>query len=145
MPLFAYTARDSSGAASNGTVEAASIQEVSSMLRSQGKFPTSVTEAAEERESAKRTVAVGSRGIKIPRADLIHFSQQLAIMVETGVTLSDALDCIAQQTVKPHTKALVSDLIDTVRGGTDFSAALQRHPRSFPRLYVSLVKASEKS
>jgi type IV pilus assembly protein PilC len=143
--LFAFTARDSSGAASNGTLEAASIQEVSSMLRSQGKFPTSVTEAAEEREAARRTIAVGSRGIKIARSELIQFSQQLAIMVETGVTLPDALDCIAQQTVKPTTKALVADLIDTVRGGTDFSTALQRHPRSFPRLYVSLVKASEKS
>lgn len=146
MPKFAYTARDSSGAASNGTMEAASIQEVSSILRAQGKFPTSVTPAKEEKqESNAGNVEVGARGIKISRAELIQFSQQLAIMVETGVTLSDAMECIVQQTVKPHTKALVSDLLEQVRAGCDFSAALQRHPRSFPRLYVSLVKASEKS
>jgi type IV pilus assembly protein PilC len=147
MSKFAYTARDSSGVASNGTIEAASIQEVSSMLRAQGMYPTSVNPVVDDNEdtSVRGTVAMGARGIKIGRAELIQFSQQLAIMVETGVTLSDALDCIHQQTIKPHTKALVADLIETVRGGSDFSTALQRHPRSFPRLYVSLVKASEKS
>lgn len=146
MAKFAYTARDSSGAASNGTMEAASQQEVSSMLRAQGKFPTSVIPAKEDKqESSQSTVVVGDRGIKISRAELIQFSQQLAIMVETGVTLADAMDCIVQQTVKPNTKALVRDLLDNVKSGSDFSSALQRHPRSFPRLYVSLVKASEKS
>ena len=79
------------------------------------------------------------------RADIIQFSTQLAIMVETGVTLVEALDCIATQATKPNVKRLVEDLNSTVRAGNDLSSALARHPRSFPRLYVALIRAAEKS
>ncbi len=143
MAKYNFTARDSSGAASTGVLEADSITAVSQILRSQGKYATAVT--AQKDETSLSTVAVGARGIKIPRGELIQFSMQLAIMVDTGVTLADALECISQQTVKPQAKALVVDLLDTVKGGVDFSTALLRHPRTFPRLYVALIKASEKS
>jgi type IV pilus assembly protein PilC len=66
-------------------------------------------------------------------------------MLETGVTLLEALDCIAAQSHKPNVKRLVEDLSTQVQGGIDFSAALGRHPRSFPRLYIAIIKASERS
>jgi len=147
MPKYTFTARDSSGAAATGVLEADSLSAVSAMLRSQGKYATSIAPVAEEkaRSSGPASILSGQRGIKISRPELIQFSMQLAIMVETGVTLSDALECIAQQTVKPQAKALVQDLLATVRAGTDFSTALQHHPRSFPTLYIALIKASERS
>lgn len=143
MAKFNFTARDSSGAASNGVLEAESVTAVSQMLRAQGKYATAVTPVKDD--SVLPSVTVGAKGIKIPRSELIQFSMQLSIMVDTGVTLADALECIAQQTIKPQSKALVIDLLDTVKGGVDFSAALQKHPRSFPRLYIALIKASERS
>ncbi len=143
MAKFTFTARDNTGAAATGVMEADSITAVSQILRAQGKYPTAVKPV--EEEVSGPAISVGVRGIKIPRSELIQFSMQLAIMVETGVTLADALDCISQQTVKPLSKAIVTDLLETVRGGSDFSTALQRHPRSFPRLYVALIKASERS
>ncbi len=79
------------------------------------------------------------------RKDLIHVSTQLAIMIDTGVTLSDALDCIAAQSEKPNVKRIVQDVCQEVQAGVDFSTALQRHPRAFPRLFVALISASEKS
>jgi type IV pilus assembly protein PilC len=66
-------------------------------------------------------------------------------MLETGVTLIEALDCIGAQTDDPRLKKLVLDLSTHVQSGTDFSSALARHPRSFPRLYIALIRASEKS
>jgi type IV pilus assembly protein PilC len=86
-----------------------------------------------------------ARGIKISRADVIQIAQQLSIMIETGVTLAEALDCIAAQAVKPNVKRLVEDLALEVQTGTDFSSALSRHPRSFPRIFVALIRAAEKS
>jgi type IV pilus assembly protein PilC len=146
MPTFAYTARDERGAAVNGTVQAESIAEVTQQLRAAGKYPVSVrpigspgAAAASPTDSTRRS------GIRIPRADVIQFSQQLAIMIETGVTLSEALDCIAAQTFKPNVKRLVQDLLQHVQGGSDFSSACARHPRSFPRVFVALIKAAEKS
>ncbi|HEY7091258.1 MAG TPA: type II secretion system F family protein [Tepidisphaeraceae bacterium] len=142
MPIFAYTARDERGAPVNGTLEASSVNEVSQQLRASGKYPVSVRPISGSQETSAPVV---SAGIKVPRKDVIHFAQQLAVMVETGVTLSEALDCIAAQTIKPNMKQLVEDLSASVQGGSDFSTALGRHPRSFPRIFVALVKAAEKS
>lgn len=142
MPQFTYTARDSHGAATSGTITAQSVAEASHQLRADGKYPTAIHPAIED---TLPNGGAGEPGKRMSRADVIQFSNQLAIMVETGVTLSEALDCIAQQCEKHNVKALVEDVARHVQGGGEFSAALARHPRSFPRLYIALIKASEKS
>ena len=142
MPTFAYTARDSAGAAASGTLIADSLQDVHRMLRADGKYPTGVQLAS---EAAGPTGSVGARGIKISRADLIQISTQLSIMVETGVQITEALECIATQAEKPNVARLAADLNRQVQSGSDLSSALARHPRSFPRLFVALIAASEKS
>jgi type IV pilus assembly protein PilC len=149
MPTFAYSARDGSGNLVNGTVIAASVVEASRALRAEGKYPTAVN-PTEVGAAAATSAGAGGVGpelpnVRITRDDVIQFSTQLAIMVETGVTLSEALDCIASQTERPNVKRLIDDVARQVQGGADFSAALARHPRSFPRLYVALIRASEKS
>src|SRR5437868_6980977 len=145
MATFIYTARDSSGNPTNGTVSAASADEVTQLLRREGKYLTSIQAIdAGSSPSDGTPVVVGNKGIKLGRAEIIQLSTQLAIMIETGVTLSEALDCIAAQSEKPRFKALVEDVAKSVSHGTDLSLALARHPRSFPRLYVALIRAAEK-
>lgn len=150
MPAYAYTARDASGSPLSGTLVADSVTHVQQLLRAEGKYPTSIRSAAEAAAAAAGATtaaepADATANIKIPRADVISISQQLAIMVETGVPLSDALDCIAQQCEKPNVRRLVEDLSRRVQEGRDLSSALNRHPRSFPRLFIALIRASEKS
>jgi type IV pilus assembly protein PilC len=125
-----------------------SIAEVSKMLRGEGKYATSIQPA--EHSSAGVNSNAGkagqaARGIKVSRAEVIQMATQLSIMVDTGVTLSEALDCIAAQAETPNMKALLMDLSQQVQAGGDFSKACSRHPRSFPRVFIALIKASEKS
>lgn len=143
MATFAFTARDQSGLSAAGTLSADSIAEVTQLLRAEGKYPISVRPAGDAGAAASGP-STGAN-IRISRADVIQFATQLAVMTETGVTLSEALECIAAQSVKPQVKTLVADVSAQVHGGVDFSAALARHPRSFPRLFIALIKASEKS
>jgi type IV pilus assembly protein PilC len=146
MQTYAYAARDSSGAAVSGSLVASSIGEVTQILRRDGKYPISIQQGADPAAAgASGGVTFGHGGIKIPRADVIQLSTQLSIMVETGVTLSDALECISMQSQKPKVKALLDDVVNNVRSGNDLSMALSRHERSFPRLYIALIRASEKS
>jgi type IV pilus assembly protein PilC len=140
VPTFAYTARDSAGSPLNGTLIADTIDAAVAALRGEGKYPTSVAPA----QAAAKPIAIGF-GSRLSRKDLIHTATQIQIMLETGVTLSDALDCIAQQSEKPHVKKIMDDIRAQVQGGSTFSAALARHPRSFPRLFISLMAASERS
>ncbi len=83
--------------------------------------------------------------VRVKRDEVIFFANQLAVMVDTGVTLSEGLDAIADQTTTPVFKAVVTDLSEQVKGGVEFSAALQRYPRVFSELFVSLMRASEAS
>ncbi len=152
MPTFVYTARDNAGSPVSGQLVAETVAEVTQLLRRDGKYPTSVRLAddrADDRpyasSAASAPASTAQAGVRVSRAEVIQLSTQLAIMLETGVTLIEALDCIAAQLEKPHVRSLVEDLSTQVQGGTDFSTALARHPRSFPRLYVAMIKASEKS
>ncbi len=146
MPTYAYTARDGSGAALSGTLVANSVNEITQMLRNDGKYPVSIKPATAVANNAGAAAGpISDKGIKISRAEVIQIATQLSIMIETGVTLSEALDCVSMQVNKPKVKRLLDDLTQQVRGGGDFSSALARHPRSFPRLFTALIKASERT
>jgi type IV pilus assembly protein PilC len=142
MPTFMFTARDRAGTLFNGSMVADSTAAAVESLRAEGKYPTSLTSAE---ESAPRRLLSWAPAARLTRKDLLQFATQLAVMVETGVTLSDALDSIASQSHKPPAKKVIEDLCRRVQDGDTFSSALIRHPRSFPRLMVALVAASEKS
>jgi type II secretory pathway component PulF len=141
MPSFAYSARDSAGAPLNGTLVAESIAHAGQMIRAEGKYPTSIRPA----ELAPEPDRLRPRGARMSRKDLIHVGTQLAIMIDTGVTLSESLECIASQSDKPNVKKIIEEVCQDVRAGLDFSTAMQKHPRAFPRLFVALITASEKS
>jgi len=142
MTTFVYTARDAAGRQVSGTLAAPNIGEVLQTLRAEGKYPVSVRPADQD---SKAAAFLPTGGVKIPRADVIQLSTQLAIMLETGVNLTEALDCIAKQSEKPRVRLIVGDLCEQLQAGNSFSDALARHPRSFPTLYVALIRASEKS
>ncbi len=83
--------------------------------------------------------------IKVKSAELIMFTNQLSIMLDSGVVLSDALDVIAQQTDGKEFKAILNDISETVKAGDNFSGALSKYPKVFSKMFLSMVKASEAS
>jgi type IV pilus assembly protein PilC len=84
-------------------------------------------------------------GGRIRRDDVIYFASQLAVMVDTGVPLSEALDAIARQSENTGLGAMAWEIRREIEGGTEFSAALASRTRIFGSLFVALVKASEAS
>jgi type IV pilus assembly protein PilC len=141
MTTFAYSARDQTGLAVSGTLVAESAERAGQMIRAEGKYPTAIKPTGASAEVG----LIRPGGSRMSRKDLIQIATQLAIMIDTGVTLNDALDCISAQSEKPNVKRIVQDICQEVQAGVDFSTALQRHPRAFPKLFVSLISASEKS
>jgi len=132
---FAYTVRDPLGHTHNGSIEAATAEEATQQLRRDGLL---VIELDEEDVAGFAFLQKG-----VSRNDIIYMTSQLAIMVETGITVAAALGTIAEQEKNPTMANLLADLRDDVEGGDDFSAALAKHPKHFDETYVSLVRASE--
>lgn len=141
MGRFNYHARDGRGQSASGMIQASSIEEAGAMLRGEGKFVIKLA-AASEHEIA---VVAAKNVPRVKRADVIYFAHQLAVMVDTGVPLSDALDCTSQQAQNPDFKKILIEVATHVQGGSEFSSALKKYPTVFPTIMVSLIRASELS
>jgi type IV pilus assembly protein PilC len=83
--------------------------------------------------------------VRARSADLILFTTQLSVMLDSGVILCDALDSIAEQAGDPRFKAVIRDLSERVKGGDTFSKALAGYPHTFNSMFISMVRASEAS
>jgi type IV pilus assembly protein PilC len=82
---------------------------------------------------------------RVRPGDLILFTTQLAVMLDSGVVLSDALDAIAEQAGDPRFQAVILDISKRVKSGDTFSKALSHYPHAFNTMFTSMVKASEAS
>ncbi len=82
---------------------------------------------------------------RVKQTELILFTTQLAVMLDSGVVLSDALDAIAKQAEFGAFKTVITDVCERVKGGDNFSKALAEYPRVFSPMFISMVRASEAS
>ncbi|MHC4146972.1 MAG: type II secretion system F family protein [Planctomycetota bacterium] len=85
---------------------------------------------------------------RVKPTELILFTTQLSVMLDSGVVLSDALDAIAESASlrKSGTfKTTIMDVAEKVKSGDNFSKALAVYPKIFSVMFISMVKASEAS
>ena len=131
---YQYRVRDPLGNVHSGTIEAPTLEDATQQL---GRDGFQVLDLDEDDGDA------GLFARRVSRNDIIYTTSQLAIMVDTGITLSAALAGIVSQEQNPTLRKVLDDLKSSVESGDDFSTALARHPKLFDKTYVSLVKASE--
>ncbi|HEX4129477.1 MAG TPA: type II secretion system F family protein [Pirellulales bacterium] len=133
---FAYQVRDPRGNVLDGVVKAANADDATQQLRREGFMVV----ALKEEDDAEAAPLFPRR---ITRTEVMYLTNQLAVMVDTGIPLSTALAGICSQERNPSMKRVVQELCDAVEQGDDFSAALAKHRKLFNKTFVSLVKASE--
>ena len=102
-----------------------------------------------ERLAARSQAAVPARRrpytAKVKQAELILFTTQLSVMLDSGVVLSDALDAITEQAERGTFKMIIMDVAETVKSGENYSKALAGYPKVFNTMFISMVRASEAS
>jgi len=82
---------------------------------------------------------------KVKRAELIMFTTELSVMLDSGVVLSDALDTISEQIEHEVFRMIIIEAAEAVKSGENFSKALSAYPKVFSPMFISMVKASEAS
>ncbi|MEK9657370.1 MAG: type II secretion system F family protein [bacterium] len=80
---------------------------------------------------------------KITYNDVVNFTQQLAFMIEEGLSLTKSLHTLHQQETQPKFKRLIFDIITQVELGIPFSEACQAHLDTLSQFFVSMMKAGE--
>jgi type IV pilus assembly protein PilC len=149
MPVFTYAARDDAGVEVKGEVTAGSQAEAARLVRGEGHFVYRVdpkgSREAVRTQAVRRAARPKMFGERYKPDDLIYFTNQLAVMVDTGVSLADALDGCVHEGNSPRFARALNGVMQKVNAGSEFSAALADHPGVFPSVYVSLIRASEAS
>lgn len=141
MAIFRYTATDSAGRERQGLIEADSSRQARSMLRSQDLFPSLVSPAAEGASGETQ----GWRRLRLTSTDLVLLTRRWSMLLVSGMSLEDALSTLADQAEREVVREVIGGVRSEIVAGHSLSASLTRFPRSFPALYVGLVRAGEKT
>jgi len=148
VPQFAYRARNVQGNLVEGVLDCPDRAVAIRQIELQQCIPIRIDLVGAEPKISHRDIlaaAPARQSLKIPYGQLLVFTEQLAHLLQAGMTLDEGLSILEkrlkQSRVQQMTHALHQALID----GRSFSQSLSEFPRIFPPLYVNMVAAGEAS
>ena len=155
MGMFSYIAKSKNGQEIRSSIEASTRLEALETLRKKGLtvvdlFGIEYGKAGAAPKPASEMPAVKTKrkafgAGKVRMGDLSIFCRQLAISVNAGVPLRDALDTIGQEIEHPTLRMAVQDIVAKLNDGKSFSQAVADHPSVFNIMFCGLVKVAEES
>ena len=155
MPAFGYVALDIHGKEVKGVLDAANVNIATAQLRDMGYFPTTIKEqsgvAGKGAPARGRKAGGGMQfNIKIPGLttrvginNLMTFTRELATLIDAGLPVVRSLNILKEQSKQGALKDILTDVVENIEGGSSLSEALARHPKTFSKLYVNMIRAGE--
>jgi general secretion pathway protein F len=143
MPSFEWSAIDPGGATVRGVIEAADRAAAVDRLQRQGQLVLRAEPADGRRRIADLLHAGIATRRRLDRSTLGEVTRELAIMLAAGQDLDRAFRFVIDNVGNARAKPILTEIRDKVRAGSSLAAALAAEPRSFPHLYVGMVRAGE--
>ena len=84
-------------------------------------------------------------GNKVKFNEVITFFRQFAVMLKAGVPISDCLTNLQKQKFALAFKKVLEAINIDVKSGVLLSEAFARHPKVFPKFFISMVSIGEVS
>lgn len=75
--------------------------------------------------------------------DLAIFTRQLSTLIDADMPLSEGLRTLSRQVEKVSFKRVITEVAESVEGGSLLSAALAQYPNLFSQFYLKLVQSGE--
>lgn len=138
MEKFNYIATNKENKKMQGVIEAVNQVQAQSILRSKGLFIISL----EKIEVGSSLTKLFKRFQKVKNDDVVHFTRQLATMINAGLPLTTALSILRYQSNLSMAK-LVDEVLRDIEGGGSFYKALSKHKEVFSPVYLSLIMSGE--
>jgi type IV pilus assembly protein PilC len=139
MGRFSYTVQDSKGETVSGAIDAADEGDAISSLQGKGYFILSISAD----KSAKGGKGGATSGGSIAERDLVFFAEQLSTLLNGGIPLVRALSLLGENSSSKGLQYALGQVTRDVSAGTALYKALEKHPKAFDTLWVSLVQAGE--
>ena len=118
-------------------VEAPDRQSVAGVL---GVAPQHVLAVLELSAKAEST---GARGGK--RFPLRLFSQELAVLLDAGIALLEALNTLREKESSDSVRSALDAVVASVEQGQPLSAAMRQQPQAFDELVCAIVATNERT
>jgi len=84
-----------------------------------------------------------ARFSQVKPKEVIMFSRQLALLLESGTDIVASLELLQSQVTNRTLKKMIGEVASDIRGGTALSGALSKHPRAFSEMYYRTIAAGE--
>jgi type IV pilus assembly protein PilC len=88
---------------------------------------------------------LAARFTRVKPREIIMFSRQLALLLESGTDIVSSLELLQSQVTNRTLQITLGEVASDIRGGSSLSAALSKHPRAFPELYARTLAAGEQA
>ena len=151
MPQFSYKARNSRGELVEGVLDCADRTIAIHQIEQKRFVPIRIEMISADGAKTPaatpppRTTAAAAENLKIPQSQLLIFTEQLAHLLQAGMTLDEGLSILEKRLKQARVQQMTRGLHQALVDGRSFSQALRDYPRIFPPLYVNLVAAGEAS
>lgn len=134
---FLYRGMTRDGTASRGTLSAADERAAMRRLAAEGLIVTEIREAPAAKAPGQ------DRGLK--QTERVLVLRQLALMLEAGVSLLEALDTVAQGMAARKGQAQFQTMIAALRRGENLGEAFEEHVPGFPFYVYAMARVGEAS
>ncbi len=135
MPIFSYRATTPDGQIVEGVIEAADEPTAIDRLKNSGVIPLKINTSS---EGARRKFSLRSS-----KGDILTFTTELSALLGAGLPIDRSLNILAEISESKEMEIVTHSILRSIREGSSFSDALQKHPKVFPKLYVNMIRAGE--
>ncbi|MFK7789098.1 MAG: type II secretion system F family protein [Phycisphaeraceae bacterium] len=150
MPTFAYTALNTQGKRTTGRLDADDRSAALVSIETLGLVPVDVSATAPGKSAVASSksgsvdrVRFGAFGQRVKPKHVLAFVRQLGNLLAAGVPLARSLEILNRETSHPGAKAQWDAVREMVIDGTALADAIAQFPKSFPPIYVAMVRAGE--
>lgn len=141
MPLYLYKAVTREGETQEAQREASDETALLIALQSEGLLPIKIVPASTQPFAWLR---LGVKSSGVTQKDVALFTHELLTLLQAGLPLDRAMTVLLELTqTQPNLNAVISKILEEVKGGAQLSAAMEKQTGVFSRFYLNLIKAGE--
>ncbi|MFD1708776.1 type II secretion system F family protein [Siminovitchia sediminis] len=139
MPIYKYVGRSKKGSVKRGTIQSDNRNQAIKQLKAKGILPRELTETKET--IFNKNISIG--GPKVKQRHFVVYCRQFATLIRAGISIVQSTHILGAQTESKTLAKTLKEVESEIRSGVAFSAAIQKHPKVFPDIFVNMVRAGE--
>jgi len=139
---YRYVARTDDNRIVKGKVSASSEAAAIQTLSYAGYSVLSLKEQTSFLKNSKLNMSLTP---EVKPMEIVMFSRQLALLLESGTDVVTSLELLEAQAENKALRRILNQVVADVKSGEPVSEALSHHKKVFPPLYYRLVSVGERT